>query len=246
MGSGGSILLVPLMVYMLGMDAVVASGNSLIVVGISSAVIALTTYKFEEKDKVILLWFGLTSSLSIMVMRAYILPIIPDTIIETENLAITKQKMIMLLLAFVMALVARSMIYTRKSINQDILKVKRINPLALVCAGVAVGLLSGLLGIGGGFVIVPLLIVWLRFEVSHAISLSIVLIAFNAILGFIGGLKHLSPDYNLLVIMTVLCLLGMKAGVKVRRQIDSNKLKVGFGYFILSIGIFIVVKEYFV
>lgn len=225
------------------MDVVTASGNSLIVVGISSLIIAVTTYKYKNTDRDILLWFGLASLLSIVATRAFFLPAIPNIIIENDSFVLSKQKLIMLLFAVVMVLVARSMIKGKKLNTEAQQVLRKKHPMILAILGAVVGCLSGILGIGGGFIIVPLLILWLKFEVVHAISLSIVLIAGNAVLGFFGGLKHLNPDYQLLTLMTIICVIGMFIGVDVRKRVDTDKLKVGFGYFILCIGIFIVAKE---
>lgn len=228
------------------MDVVTASSNSLIVVGIASIISSWSSYKYDSRHKPVMVWLIIPTLIAMIGMRSYILPRIPEVIFKSDHLIITKQKMIMMLFAVSMAFVSRSMIKEIQPRMKPDNEPNKLQPILMVMVGLGIGLLSGILGIGGGFVLVPLLILWLGFGIVESISLSLVMIAINATLGFLAGVRYIAVDYNFLIGMILSCLLGMKLGIFWRQKMNANNLKVVFGYFILGIGIFIFAKEYFV
>lgn len=241
-GGGGSILTVPVFVYFFGFNAVSATAYSLVVVGLTSLVGAVSYIKRGEVSYKTSLVFAVPAFIGVYLTRRFIVPSIPEIIFESEWLIVSKDVLIMLLFAFLMVASAISMIRARKSdIENDQI---RFNYPLIFAEGIIVGLLTGLVGAGGGFLIIPALVLLANLPMKLAVGTSLLIIAAKSLIGFIGDINSgLSVDWEFLMIFSLVAAVGIIAGSYSSSKIDSAKLKPLFGWFVMVIGVFIIVKE---
>jgi len=241
-GGGGSILTLPILVYLLGVNAVTATGYSLFIIGITSLVGTLRNAKEKKIDFKIGLLFTIPTLLSLYFTRLVILPSIPKEILSIGDFILMKPMTIMILLAAIMLLASYSMIKGRKDEEVD---KKTTNFAKLSFVGLGVGLLSGLVGAGGGFIITPALVFFAYLPMKNAVATSIFIIAVNSLLGFTGDIGKYEMDWPFLVLFSSLSIVGIFIGIYLTRFISGPQLKKGFGWFVLIMGTFILLKEIF-
>ncbi len=240
-GGGGSILTVPILVYLLHINPVTATAYSLFVVGISALVGAIKNIQKGLVDFRTAIVFAIPAFIAVYVTRKYLVPAIPDVLFSIHNFEVTKNIAIMLLFAILMLLASVSMIRERKDTNADSI-VSYNYPLILV-EGFVVGVLTGIVGAGGGFLIIPALVLFAKLPMKKAIATSLLIIAVKSLIGFIGDVENLEIDWQFLLIFSVLSIVGIFIGVWLNNFIDGKKLKKGFGYFVLIMAIYILLKE---
>ena len=241
-GGGGSILTVPVLVYLFGVDPVLATAYSLFIVGLTSAVGAFPKYQQGLVNLKTGLLFGAPSITMIFLTRKFIFPAIPAAIITGDNFTLTKSIFIMLLFSILMIAASISMI--RNGRVQTKASVARTFSYPLIVAeGALVGLLAGFVGAGGGFLIIPALVLLAKLPMKEAIGTSLLIIAANSLIGFLGDLSHQKMDWTLLTLVTGIAMLGILIGNTLSNKIDGQKLKKGFGWFVLVMGIYILLKE---
>lgn len=241
-GSGGSILAVPILVYLFRLDAVTATGYSLFIVGITSLVGAYAYLKNGIFDLRAAVSFGIPSILTVMLTRLFIIPAIPDVVMQWNNATLTKNLLLLMLFAILMIMAATKMIRNAPP------KLSHPQPsgasvLHLVLQGAVVGVVTGLVGAGGGFLIIPALVLISNLEMKKAVGTSLAIIAANTLLGFAGSINHLEINWMFLLSFTALAIIGIFPGMAISKRINGQKLKPAFGYFILGMGIFILLKE---
>jgi uncharacterized membrane protein YfcA len=266
-GSGGSILTVPILVYIMGVDAVSATAYSLFIVGATALVGGVQNALQKRVDFKTVLIFGIPSIAAVYATRKWLVPVIPDELFSLGSLVITKPIALMLLFAVVMIMASVSMIRpSRKPARedsdpgQDPLSIKglegglepepsepmRYNYPMILLEGSVVGILTGLVGAGGGFLIIPALVLLARMPMKLAVGTSLFIIAAKSLLGFTGDLQGtLAIDWNLLGIFTAASVAGIFAGIALSKRIPGARLKTGFGWFVLVMGIYIIIKELF-
>ena len=239
-GGGGSILTVPVLVYLLKVDAEMATAYSLFVVGVSAAFGAVQNYRNGLVDMKTGIVFALPSLAAVYATRRWMIPAIPDAF-EVMGLPLTKSLLIMVLFAILMIAASVSMIRGRKESTEEAGQAKWwLVPIE----GVAVGVLTGMVGAGGGFLIIPALVVLVRMPMKVAVGTSLMIIAFKSMVGFLGDLgTDKVMDWSLLGIFTALTVVGILLGMQLAKRIDGGALKRGFGYFVLVMGAFILLKE---
>lgn len=241
LGGGGSILAIPILVYIFHVDAVKASAYSLFIVGITSFIGAIPKYKDHLVNVQTGLLFGLPSIASIFVTRKWIMPAIPEIILQADGLIVTKRLLVLGLFAFLMIMASLSMIRGRRELAPDD-GPWRV-PL-LVFEGMLIGFITGLVGAGGGFLIIPAL-VWLTgLPFKTAVGTSLFIIAINSLLGFLGDLLNYGMDWNLLLTLTALAAVGILIGNSLQKRISAPDLRRAFGWFILVVGMLILMKEF--
>ncbi|PCI96701.1 MAG: permease [Flavobacteriales bacterium] len=241
-GGGGSILTVPILVYLLGIEAAdTAPAYSLFVVGTASLIGAIIKYKQNYVDLKTAAIFGAPAIIAVYVTRRFIVPAIPDEIFTIENFIFTKRFFVMGLFAILMILASVSMIKGRKEVVQT--QEKKFNYPLILIEGIVVGVLTGLVGAGGGFIIIPALVMLSNLPMKKAIGTSLAIIAAKSLLGFLGDLSVIAIDWKLLIGFTSLAVLGIFVGHQLSHKIDGTKLKKGFGFFVLVMGIIIIIKE---
>lgn len=247
-GGGGSILTVPVLVYLFGVDPVLATAYSLFVVGTSSLVGAWPKYKQGLVNVKTGIIFGIPSILSVYATRKFIIPMIPNEVFSIGEFMVTKAVLMMVLFAILMVAASISMIRgTCENCDKDENELAQISynyPMILV-EGLVVGMLTGLVGAGGGFLIIPALVMLTKLPMKQAIGTSLLIIAAKSLIGFTGDLGNQTIDWNLLLIVTGLAIVGIFIGDKVSKKINSTQLKVGFGWFVLIMGLYIFIQQLF-
>jgi uncharacterized membrane protein YfcA len=245
-GSGGSILTVPILVYVLGVDPVLATAYSLFIVGATSLVGGVQSSLQKSVDFKTVLIFGLPSIAAVYATRMWLVPLIPQELFSIGSFEITKSIALMILFALVMIFASVSMILPErnKEVNEN-LPLSYNYPMILL-EGALVGMLTGLVGAGGGFLIIPALVLLAKMPMKLAVGTSLFIIAAKSLIGFVGDLQgNQVIDWKLLGSFTAFAVAGIFIGILFSRKIPGNKLKRGFGWFVLVMGIYIIVKEIF-
>lgn len=238
-GAGGSILTVPILVYLLGVKPMVATGYSLLVVGSAALAGAIRYRRHDLVNLRAALMFALPAMLTVLATRTFIVPAIPDPL-----LFIPKDIFIMLLFAALMILAATFMLRPVKvePNRSHTLNTRRI--IELIAGSSGVGLLTGMVGAGGGFLIIPTLIALFGLQVKEAIGTSLAIIAINSLVGFQGDIAAEIPlDWPLLGTFLGLTLLGMWLGTTLGKRMKAEKLKKVFGVFTLLVGLAVMAEE---
>ncbi|WP_207509915.1 sulfite exporter TauE/SafE family protein [Telluribacter humicola] len=249
-GGGGSILTVPVLVYLLGLSPVLSTAYSLFIVGSTSLVGA---YKFYKKGLVSLktaLVFGLPSMAAVYVTRRFIVPAIPDSLFTVSGMLITKDIMLMLLFAGLMVFASISMIRKEcESCGQEdsttLPSSQKFNYAGILGEGLVVGTLTGLVGAGGGFLIIPALVLFSKLDMKLAVGTSLLIIAAKSLFGFLGDVSNYPIDWMFLLSFSALSVVGIFIGSYLSARIQANKLKTSFGWFVLVMGLYIMGKEIF-
>ncbi len=242
-GGGGSILSVPIFVYVFGFDAVTATALSLFVVGVTSSVGSIGFIKQKLVDFKTAFIFGIPSILGVIFSRRLVLPNMPHYIIHKYGITLTKDMFLLLLFAILMLIASFKMIRKIERVrkrNDD-----ETNYTVLISQGLLVGIITGLIGAGGGFLIVPALVMLLGINMKRAVATSLFIISMNSILGFLSTMKMVKHDWNFLLIFSALSVIGIFIGIGISKKMDGRKLKPLFGWIVLSMGIFIIIKEVF-
>ncbi len=241
-GGGGSILTVPILVYVLGVSASHATAYSLFIVGVSSFIASFDYKKRGLIDFKIGALFAVPAFIGVYSVRKFLMPAIPGEITTIGTWLLTKDSLILLVFSIVMLVAAASMIKGRKE-SQAIEK-KDPTLLFVTIEGLLVGALTGFVGAGGGFMIIPALVLLAGLNMKIAIGTSLFIITIKSLIGFIGDIQNMpSIDWNLLTMFTALSILGIFLGTRFSRKVDSTTLKPAFGWFVLIMGTLMLVKE---
>ncbi|WP_016990492.1 sulfite exporter TauE/SafE family protein [Flavobacterium sp. ACAM 123] len=241
-GGGGSILAVPILVYLFKINPEQATSYSLFIVGFTAMIGSFSHYKLGNLKIKSALVFAVPSILSLLFIRKIILPLLPDILFSIDDFYITKNILIMIVFAFLMIATSVSMIRKSKKITET----KEINFLILALIGLFVGLIIGFLGAGGGFLIIPALLFFANLPMKQAVGTSLFIIFINSLIGFGGDLLGgIELNFHLLFIISTMALTGMLIGTQVSKKIDGAKLKPAFGWFVLVMGLYIIVIELF-
>lgn len=240
-GSGGSILTVPVLVYGLGVEPITATAYSLFIVGMTALVGAVPFARRGDVDVRALFAFALPSILAVYATRLWLLPALPDVWFTTDVLTITKGKGILLLFAVLMVGAAIAMMRDAGP-DERAHAVRR--PVLMAVEGAVVGALTGLVGAGGGFLIIPALVLLAGLPMKAAVGTSLVLIAAKSLIGFIGDLQAgLQADWPMLLGFTAAAVLGILLGARIVPHVSASTLKRGFGFFLILIAISMIYAE---
>ena len=242
-GSGGSILTVPVLVYLFHIDPLLATTYSLCIVGVSSIAGVISRLRQRLLDFKVILIFGAPSILGVFIARKYILSAIPANFSIGSDTIISKDSFIMLFFASLMLVSALSMILGKSKKEIDVEKAEYGPSLAFV--GLLEGLVTGIVGAGGGFIIIPALVLLGKLSMKKAIASSLFIITIKSLVGFGGDLLHVNVDWKFLSIIIVLATLGIITGNYLNKTIDGAKLKKGFGWFVLFMSLVIILEQVF-
>jgi uncharacterized protein len=242
MGGGGSILSVPILVYLFSLDVVVASSYSLFIVGSTSVVGTALKHREHFIDIPAVLQLGVPSLLATFCTRKWIVCSLPDVLFTCGSIPLTRRSLLLSVFATVIIISSMMVIRSRQSTSNE--STSRPYPLALILAGLGVGFLSGLAGVGGGFLILPALVLFagLRFDIAAGSALPI--IAMNSLVGFLGGASSHAVNWLFLISISMLATSGIFIGDLLARRFASTTLKRTFGWSALVLGIWILVKEW--
>ncbi len=240
-GGGGSVLTVPLLVYFFGIHPVLATSYSLFIVGSTSLVGAFDNYTKKRVRINIALLFGLSSISTVFVTRKFIMPHIPERLFSVGGYTVTHSLLTMVLFAALMIMAANAMI--KNSIYKPHARAPKTKLVKLLMYGVAVGLATGLLGAGGGFLLIPTLVLFVGLPMKEAVGTSLLIIALNSLIGFTGDMGHFYIDWFFVTAITLIAVAGIFTGGIISKKINGEKLKKAFGWFVLLMGIYILMNE---
>lgn len=241
LGGGGSILTVPVLVYLMAIDPVISTGYSLFIVGLSALAGAITYFRKDLVDVKTAVIFGIPSIAAVYLARKVLVPAIPNELFTLGDFVMTKNIGIMVLFAVLMIAASYSMIRGRKDAGEKG-EIKYNYPLILV-EGTVVGILTGLVGAGGGFLIIPALVVLTGLSMKMAVGTSLLIIAVKSLIGFIGDVQNYNIDWQFLLSFGALAVLGIVIGSKLSNFVPGQKLKPAFGWFVLIMGFYILGRE---
>ncbi len=257
-GGGGSILTVPILVYLFQVDAVLATAYSLFIVGLTSLVGSVSHVRLGNVHWRTAIVFGIPSIISVFLTRSYLVPRIPDPIMTFGQdpsggaaLVITKSVGLLLLFAVIMVMAAYSMIKpAKKSGDNTLEKAEDLQPQfnypLILAEGAIVGLVTGLVGAGGGFLIIPALVLLAKLPMKQAVGTSLMIIAAKSLIGFVGDMRGNEViDWSFLGVFSSIAVVGILLGSWLSKRIPGEKLKPAFGWFVLVMGTYIIIKELF-
>ncbi|MER3329845.1 MAG: sulfite exporter TauE/SafE family protein [Candidatus Kapaibacterium sp.] len=244
-GGGGSILAVPVLAYLFSLNETYATSYSIFVVGASSLVGGLRQGKNNNVDWRTAIVFGLPAIVGVWIVRHYVVPALPEELFSIDGFEFTRRMMMFGVFSVLMVWAAYSML-SNKERRGGTGNVKYNYPL-IIAEGLIVGGITGFVGAGGGFLIIPALVVLANLEIKKAIGTSLIIIALKSLLGFfLSDALTLNIDWNFLIIFTSITIVGIFIGVSLGKVIDGKKLKKGFGYFIIVMAIFIFIMEFII
>ena len=238
-GGGGSILTVPILVYVMLIDPMIATAYSLFIVGTTSAFGAIQNYQKGFVDLKNGFLFAIPSFIAVYLTRRILVPLIPDAILEQPFL-LTKSTFLMVFFAVIMVLAAISMLKKKKEVVET---VGNIAISTLLFQTFTIGIIIGLVGAGGGFLIIPSLVLFAKLPMKKAVGTSLFIIALNSLIGFLGDVQNILIDWKFLSFFTGISIIGIFIGIYLNKYVNESQLKKGFAYFVLLMATFILVKE---
>lgn len=246
-GGGGSILTVPVLVYLLGVDPVLSTAYSLFIVGTTSLVGAIQFMQKKLVNYKAAIVFAVPSFTTVFLTRKFLVPAIPDPIFNLGSFEVSKNIGIMIFFALIMLAASYSMIKDKKKSNEpeDENAPLKFNFPMIALEGGVVGVLTGVVGAGGGFLIIPALVLLAKLPMKMAVGSSLLIIAAKSLIGFLGDVGTQEIEWSFLMIFTSLSVVGIFVGTWLSKFIPGNKLKKGFGWFVVVMAIYILVKETF-
>tara|TARA_B100000524_G_scaffold344830_1_gene242616 strand:+ start:27 stop:833 length:807 start_codon:yes stop_codon:yes gene_type:complete len=245
-GSGGSILSVPILVYLFGISPVIATAYSLFIVGSTSFVGSIKNFKKKLINYNTTLIFSFSAIISVYITRKYLIHFIPETIINSELIQLNKNQLIMLLFSLLMITAGFLMIKKTPKTIIVLKKTKTIAPnkFLIFFEGLLIGFVTGILGAGGGFIIIPILVILSDLRMKAAIATSLAIISLKSLIGFIGDIQNLEIDWVFLIIFTSISIIGIFFGQEFSNKISENKLKMFFGGFLIILSFGIIFLEF--
>lgn len=243
LGGGGSILSIPILVYLFGVEPVQAQAYSLFIVGITSLVGAIPKYRENLVNIKTGILFGIPSIVAIFATRHWVVPAIPPVIFHVEGFDLTKRGLLLGLFALLMVLASFQLIRNKREVKSDN---RKFRIFLVIVEGTLIGFLTGLVGAGGGFLIIPALVFLTGLPFKTAVGTSLFVIAINSLIGFSGDLLTHQMDWGFLVTITALAVGGILVGNFFSRKIAALYLRKAFGWFTLVIGAWILLKEFFI
>ncbi|MGK0387994.1 MAG: putative membrane protein YfcA [Maribacter sp.] len=242
LGGGGSILAVPIFVYLLGISPITATAYSLFVVGSTSVVGTVRNYSKGMIDLRTGIVFAIPALIAVYLTRKSLIPFIPDDLFSVDDLMITKDIAIMVFFAIIMLLAAISMIRGRKEVKNEEEEIGYNYPF-IIAEGAVVGVLTGIVGAGGGFLIIPALVLFAKLPMKKAVGTSLMIISIKSLIGFIGDVQNIAIDWVFLLLFTAFSIVGILIGIYLSKFISNKMLKKVFGYFVLLMAAYILMKE---
>lgn len=240
-GGGGSILTVPVFVYILGVDPILATAYSLFVVGVSAAVGAFRNAQKGMVDFRTGIVFAIPAFIAVFLTRKLLVPAIPEHLFNLGDLEITREIGIMVFFGLIMLAASYSMIKGRKEEEGE--KEIHYNYPMILLEGSVVGVLTGIVGAGGGFLIIPALVLLAGLPMKRAVATSLMIISVKSLIGFLGDVQTMPIEWPFLLVFTAISVVGIFLGIFLNKFIDGRKLKKGFGWFVLLMGVYIITKE---
>jgi len=244
-GGGGSILTVPILVYLMALNPMTATAYSLFVVGASSLFGAYKNFKKGLVDIKTAIVFAAPAFISVYATRRYLMPALPNEFFTIGDVLITKNLAIMVFFAIIMLVASIAMIIDNKVAQNEEEQVINYNYPMIILEGAVVGVLTGIVGAGGGFLIIPALVLFAKLPIKKAVATSLLIIAIKSLFGFIGDVQNIDINWLFLGSFTGLSIAGIFLGIYLSKYIPGHKLKKSFGWFVLIMALYILYKELF-
>lgn len=239
-GGGGSILTVPIFVYLFSLPADIATSYSLFLVGVAAGVGAIQYTKQGLVNFKIGAIFAVPAFLGVFLVRKFLMPQIPAEI-SLGFVSMSKDQLIMTVFAVIMLAASVSMIRGRKEGESE--ENHPLNLPLITLEGLIVGAVTGFVGAGGGFLIIPALVILAKIPMKEAVATSLMIITVKSLFGFTGDIGQLPIDWPFLFITAGISALGILVGNRIGKHIPPGKLKKGFGYFVLLMGTIIIAQQ---
>lgn len=241
-GGGGSILTLPVFVYLLNINPVLATAYSLFVVGGTALVGTIQNGLKGLVDFKTGVIFAIPAFIAVYLTRQFLVPAIPENLFEIGGFQVTKSIAIMVFFAVIMLVAAFSMIRGNSEDSNEEQTVQYNFPVIAI-EGLVVGVLTGIVGAGGGFLIIPALVLLAKLPMKKAVATSLMIIAIKSLIGFMGDISNPEIDWVFLLLFTAFSIVGIFVGIYLSKFVNEQKLKIGFGYFVLAMGVYILIKE---
>lgn len=246
-GGGGSILTVPVLVYLFGIGAEMSTAYSLFIVGSTALVGGIRNATLGNVNYKTAVVFTIPAFIAVYATRAFLVPAIPEEIFTAGSFTLTKDIAIMVFFALVMLAASVSMIRNKRKDgeDEDENKEPEFNVPAIIAEGAVVGVLTGIVGAGGGFLIIPALVLFAKLPMKKAVGTSLLIIAAKSLIGFIGDVQRFGSeiDWTMLLTVTAIAIAGIFIGIYLTKFIDGKKLKKGFGWFVLAMAVYIILRQ---
>lgn len=241
-GGGGSIITIPVLVYLFHIEPTLATAYSLFIVGTTSLVGGVRSALNRMVDFRSALLFSIPSTIAVYLTRHFLLPYIPDVIVKTNSFLLTKDIALMLFFSLIMVMASVKMIRNNQSVERH--DYASHNFILIVLQGLVVGIVTGIIGAGGGFLIIPALVLLVGIPMKKSIGTSLIIIAINSLIGFVGDLNVIKQiDFSFMFLLSALAMAGVFLGTYLSKFIKGKNLKSGFGWFALAMSVFIMIKE---
>jgi hypothetical protein len=226
LGGGGSILTVPILVYVFSVDTKVAVAMSLAIVGWTALMGMYSHFKLKNISFKVAFIFGGFA--------------LPGTYFGSYLSQFISGQIQLLIFSAIMIIAAAFMFNGKKEIEESS---HSLNYPLIAISGVFVGIMTGLIGVGGGFLIVPALMFFTGIDMRKAVGTSLFIISFNSIFGFLSYLGRVEIPWNLMIIFSICSTVGIFIGAKLNTKVPQAKLKKIFAVFLIIMGIFILYKN---
>ena len=243
-GAGGSILTIPVFIFILKMDPLTSSVYSMFIVGISSLAGGIKYIIKKLVDIKTIFVFGIPSVTGVLVARKFIFPSIPDLIFSVGGFVVSKKILFMFCISTLMFTAAVKMLKAASQKTETLSAEKNIKSGFLMTQGFIVGIITGLFGIGGGFLIVPALYFWTRLPMKKAVGTTLLIIAMNSLFSFSTSYSSSPINWSLLLRFSLGAIIGILIGSRIAEKISGNYLRKIFGWFVMAISFYIVIKQF--
>ncbi len=241
-GGGGALLTVPILVYGFHHSMALGTGYSLFVVGITSFIAAVLAYRRGKVDLLAALSFALPSLLGVFLSRSLVLHRLPETLGAIGDYRFSRDGVLMG--AFGLVMVGTAFLTLRTAGNDLSSRAAGLSRPMFLALGLVVGALTGLFGAGGGFLIVPALVLGARLEMEQAVGTSLAIVALNAGFGFLGDLSRMEAwNWPFLLLFTAFSMGGVFLGQFLNGRLSGPALKQAFAWFTFTLGLFIFLRE---
>lgn len=241
-GGGGSIITIPVLVYLFHIEPTLATAYSLFIVGTTSLVGGVRGAFNKMVDFKSALLLAVPSTIGVYLTRHFVLPHIPFTILTVNDFSLTRDIALMLFFALIMLIASVRMIRDKKMDEQN--PTTQSHFMTVIFVGLVVGIVTGIVGAGGGFLIIPALVLLVGLPMKRAVGTSLIIIAINSLIGFVGDFDLVREiNFPFLIVLSLLAIGGVFLGTYLSRFIKGKNLKSGFGWFALATAVFIIIKE---
>lgn len=249
MGAGGAILTIPVLTYIFDINPIISTTYSLFIVGITSFIGSVGYVRNSFYDLKAAIFFGIPSTIAVVLTGKFLFPAVPASM-DIAGIVLGKDLLIMILFGVLMLLSAIAMIRSSRGAirKDDFSETRRFRYGLILLIAVGVGMVTAFLGAGGGFLIIPSLVILGNLPMKKAVGTSLLLITVNSLLGFVSKSSVLETelDWSFLLSFSALTAVGILTGVRFARLISGERLKLYFGYFVLVLGIIVLGQELFV